>query len=185
MYPGTPTGFATIVGTFSYTICDLDQEIPTVAGACYRVSFQYQMGASEPQYIRSTPVSFAGQPLPFTYTDQDTVVTNSYIVHVAGTNSLLQFEFNTDSGLWGQSVGYVVIQSVIPPQCNLLSSTNTRLTMGLTGTPGVAYTWQTTASLIPPVNWQSFATNYADTNGVCTCTVTNLVAPGFFRTVLK
>ena len=184
-YPGSPTGFATIDGTFSYTICDLDQNIPTVAGAIYQVSFQYEMGASEPLYIRSTPVSFAAQPLPFTYTDQDAVVTNSYIVQATDTNSLLQFEFNTDTGLWGQSVGYIVVQPVIPPQCNLLSASNSQLTMGLAGTPGVGYTWQTTTSLVPPVDWQSFATNFADTNGACTCIVTNPVAPSFFRTVLK
>jgi len=183
--PATPTGFATIIATFGGTTCDLDQQISTVVGAYYRVSFQYEMGASEPQYIRSIPVSFAGQPLAFAYSDQDAVVTNSYIIRATDTNSLLQFEFNTDFGLWGQSVGYIVVQPVILPQCNLLSSSNSQLSLGLTGTPGIPYTWQTTTSLIPPVNWQSFATNFADTNGACTCIVTNLVAPSFFRTVLK
>jgi len=53
------------------------------------------------------------------------------------------------------------------------------------GTPNYPYILQSATNLTPPISWKSIRTNYADTNGNWSFTVTNLsAAPNLFYRAL-
>jgi hypothetical protein len=58
---------------------------------------------------------------------------------------------------------------------NLLSETNVQLHFG-GAVPGASYVLQHATNLSPPIPWQPFATNAADSNGGWTFTITNAIA---------
>ena len=74
------------------------------------------------------------------------------------------------------------------PQSFGIGSTNSQqLTLQLTGTPNYPYILESATNLTPPVVWLPVFTNYADTNGIWSYTITGLTnfPAGYYRAVAQ
>jgi hypothetical protein len=79
----------------------------------------------------------------------------------------------------------VFLTVFLPPQNFTAKNLGTGLQLQFAGSPYYRYFLQSATNLIPPIDWKFISTNYADVNGNCSFTVTNLTdVPGRFYRAL-
>lgn len=116
-------------------------------------------------------------PLPI---QTNAILTLPAVIPADGTNYLVVITNN-----YGSVTSSTVLMTVfLPPQnfsaSNTFGVNGNMLSLQLSGTPNYPYTLQTATNLMPPINWKSFLTNYADSNGKWSFTVSNLSAPNLY-----
>ncbi len=111
---------------------------------------------------------------------------------VAGTNEL-QFYVTQiaptgkedPEGLQANIFSATAVPAPVMLSVSLVNQTNVQIQFG-SAVPGANYVLQSATNLSPPIPWQPFVTNAADTNGNWTFTITNAIASApvmFFRVV--
>jgi len=69
-----------------------------------------------------------------------------------------------------------------PPTTLTIQNTNNSMFVSFNGTSFYPYIIQSATNLTPPINWQSIATNSADSNGICVLLDTNInTAQKYYR----
>ena len=119
-----------------------------------------------------------GLTVNLTYNGSPDAPTNAGSYTVVGVIS--------DPNYYGIATNTLVVGQ--SPQGFEASSTNSQqLTLQLAGTPNYPYILESATNLTPPVVWQPVFTNYADTNGNWSFTITGLTnsPAGYYRAVAQ
>jgi hypothetical protein len=114
-------------------------------------------------------------------------LTWSFVAPADGTNYFVVITNN-----YGSVTSSTVLLTVfLPPQylsvSNVVGTNGKQFSLCLSGTPNYPYILQSATNLTPPISWKSIRTNYADTNGNWSFTVTNLSTATnlFFRAAVQ
>jgi len=114
--------------------------------------------------------------------------TNSTLVVSPVTSAAATNYFVVVTNIYGSVTSSVAALWVfLAPQNFTAGMNGTNLQVQLSGTPVWPYILQSATNLTPPINWQSVATNQADTNGNWRFTIRNPTSrPGcFYRAVAQ
>ena len=142
---------------------------PILSGSVYSINIISQGSGytSPPAILISSPTSTINSLLP--------AETNAVMEFPSATSANATNYFVTVSNNYGSVTSTIVMLRVfIAPQNFSAQNLGASLQLSFSGTPIYPYILQSTTNLMPPITWRSIATNFADTNGNWSFTVTNL-----------